>query len=128
MHNTYTTHAQHVQNTCTENKVHERQTARMKTRSEWFLADDSHILDDNPAACDRRPDAATALGFHVAEYRSFDDITQYRNDPDILSFSLSSLYSSVATTFIRFTFITFTQHLHTQHIYIDTNIIDISAY
>lgn len=56
----------------------------MKTRSEWFLSDDPHLLVTESANLtgDRMPNmmSDTALGFHVAEYRSFDDITQYRND------------------------------------------------
>lgn len=64
-------------------KVHERQTARMKTRSEWFLADEPHLLVTESGTCQQRmPNmmSETALGFHVGEYRSFDDINQYRND------------------------------------------------
>lgn len=64
-------------------KVHERQTARMKTRSEWFLADEPHLLVTESGTCQQRmPNmmSETALGFHVGEYRSFDEINQYRND------------------------------------------------
>lgn len=113
------THASNQHNTQTKllAKVHERQTARMKTRSEWFLADEPHHLlvtdTANPmtGAGQRMPNmlmmSETALGFHVAEYRSFDDINQYRNAPYIcslffllfsLSFSLThSHYSPLFT-------------------------------
>lgn len=56
--------------------MHERQTARMRTRSEWFLSgvDRVESLDVSNDMHLRPP-----IG-HPGTYRSQDDLTRYRND------------------------------------------------
>lgn len=77
-------------------KVHERQTARMRTRSEWFLAGDGArggSLELTSADIHLRPPSsigggsATAIGNITGgcgSYRSHDDLTNYRNDNFII--------------------------------------------
>lgn len=58
--------------------MHERQTARMRTRSEWFLSgvDRVESLDISNDMHLRPPIGHPGMG----TYRSQDDLTRYRND------------------------------------------------
>lgn len=58
--------------------MHERQTARMRTRSEWFLSGGDRVesLDVSNDMHLRPPIGHPGIG----TYRSHDDLTRYRND------------------------------------------------
>lgn len=63
--------------------MHERQTARMRTRSEWFLSGVDRVdsLDVSNDMHLRPPIGHPGMG----TYRSQDDLTRYRND-NLLTF------------------------------------------
>lgn len=66
-------------------KVHERQTERMRTRSEWFLSGVDRVdsLDVSNDMHLRPPIGHPGMG----TYRSQDDLTRYRND-NLITFFL----------------------------------------
>lgn len=65
--------------------MHERQYARMRTRSEWFLSgvDGVESLDVSNDMHLRLP----PIGHGMGTYRSQDDLTRYRND-NLITFEL----------------------------------------
>lgn len=66
--------------------MHERQTARMRTRSEWFLSGGDRVesLDVSNDMHLRPPIGHPGIG----TYRSQDDLTRYRNDINLITFEL----------------------------------------